>query len=257
MKILMVAPVPFFEPRGTPFSVLGRLKAFSHLGVEVDLVTYHLGEEVSIPGVKIFRIPSIPFIKRVPIGPSFRKLFLDIFLALKVGSLLRKNKYVLLHSHEEASFFSLFWGQRFKIPHLYDMHSSLPQQLRNFEYTRFNPLIRLFEWFEFKIINSSQAIITICPALEDHVRSINPSAPQIMIENMFMEKSSEEVTVEDVTNFKALHGIDQNEIVLYAGTFEPYQGLELLIESALQVVKSRPKVLFFSHGRESFSGGAM
>ena len=251
MKILMVAPEPFFEPRGTPFSVLGRLKALSHLGMEIDLVTYHLGEDVTIPGVRIYRISSIPFIKRVPIGPSFRKLFLDIFLALKVVSLLRKNQYVLLHSHEEASFFSLYLAAIFKVAHLYDMHSSLPQQLRNFEYTRFKPLIRIFEWLENKVINSSQAIITICPALEDHVRNINPSAPQVMIENTFTEISPEEVTVEDVANFKALHGINRNEIVLYAGTFEPYQGLELLFESAAQVVDSRPNVLFFLMGGNS------
>jgi len=51
MKILMIAPQPFFEPRGTPFSVLGRLKAFSELGHEVDLVTYHVGQDVVIPKV--------------------------------------------------------------------------------------------------------------------------------------------------------------------------------------------------------------
>ncbi|MCH7624768.1 MAG: glycosyl transferase family 1, partial [Chloroflexi bacterium] len=49
MKILMLAPQPFLEPRGTPFSVLGRLKALSQLGHKVDLVTYHLGSDVEIP----------------------------------------------------------------------------------------------------------------------------------------------------------------------------------------------------------------
>ena len=38
MKSLMIAPQPFFQPRGTPFSVLGRLHALSELGHSVDLV---------------------------------------------------------------------------------------------------------------------------------------------------------------------------------------------------------------------------
>ncbi|MCC7032558.1 MAG: glycosyl transferase family 1, partial [Acidobacteria bacterium] len=32
MRILMLAPEPFFEPRGTPFSEYHRLKALSELG---------------------------------------------------------------------------------------------------------------------------------------------------------------------------------------------------------------------------------
>ena len=63
MKILMLAPEPFFESRGTPISVLGRLRALSTLGHEVDLVTYHLGENVSIPGMTIHRIPRVPLVR--------------------------------------------------------------------------------------------------------------------------------------------------------------------------------------------------
>ena len=39
MKILMVAPQPFFEPRGTPISVYQRLEALSALGHHIDLLT--------------------------------------------------------------------------------------------------------------------------------------------------------------------------------------------------------------------------
>ena len=39
MKILMISPQPFFEPRGTPISVYQRLEALSALGHEIDLVT--------------------------------------------------------------------------------------------------------------------------------------------------------------------------------------------------------------------------
>ena len=44
MHILMIAPEPFFEPRGTPFSEYHRLRALSSLGHTVDLVTYPCGE---------------------------------------------------------------------------------------------------------------------------------------------------------------------------------------------------------------------
>ena len=40
MHILMIAPEPFFEPRGTPFSEYHRIRALIELGHTVDLVTY-------------------------------------------------------------------------------------------------------------------------------------------------------------------------------------------------------------------------
>ena len=59
MKILMIAPQPFFEPRGTPISVRQRLTGLTMLGHQVDLATYHLGEDVDLPGLTIYRTPSI------------------------------------------------------------------------------------------------------------------------------------------------------------------------------------------------------
>ena len=82
MKILMIAPQPFFEPRGTPFSVFGRLRALSQLGHDVDLVTYHVGASPAIPGVTIFRTTALRFIREIPIGPSRVKLFLDVLHSL-------------------------------------------------------------------------------------------------------------------------------------------------------------------------------
>ena len=36
MRILMIAPEPFFEPRGTPFSEYHRIRALLDLGHTVD-----------------------------------------------------------------------------------------------------------------------------------------------------------------------------------------------------------------------------
>ena len=118
MKILMLAPQPFLEPRGTPFSVLGRLKALSQLGHKVDLVTYHLGSDVEIPEVKIHRIMKVPFIKSIKVGPSLPKLLLDALVLMKAIRLVIRGNYDLLHTHEEASFFGVILAKLFRLPHL-------------------------------------------------------------------------------------------------------------------------------------------
>ena len=70
MKILMLAPEPFFQPRGTPISVYFRTTALTALGHEVDLVTYPLGEDVEIENLRIFRLPNFLRLKKIKIGPS-------------------------------------------------------------------------------------------------------------------------------------------------------------------------------------------
>jgi glycosyltransferase involved in cell wall biosynthesis len=248
LKILMLAPQPFFEPRGTPFSVLGRLKALSKLGHQVDLLTYHLGQDVAVPNVVIHRTPCIKFIKTIKVGPGLTKLFLDILLFAKAIYLLKKYHYDLLHTHEEASFFGILLAKLFRIKHLYEMHSSLPQQLSNFQFTRFRPVIRFFEWLEFAAINSSNAVITICPALEEHVKKIDGCARSVMIENVSSADYLEIMTEEDVNECKAAYSLNGEKIVLYTGTFELYQGVSLLVSSAAQVLRERQDVVFLLVG---------
>jgi glycosyltransferase involved in cell wall biosynthesis len=247
-RILMIAPEPFFEPRGTPFSVFWRLKALSRLGYEVDLLTYPVGLDVAVPGVKIIRISSMRFIRQIPVGPSWKKLFLDIFLFVKAIRLLCQGRYDLLHTHEEASFFGILLAKLFGIPHLYDMHSSLPQQLRNFQFTRFRPLIRLFEWLENRAICLSDAIISICPALEEYVNQLNGHGRHVMIENMASEEDACAVSEEEVRKFETAHSLGRKTIVLYAGTFEQYQGIDLLIASAVSVLEKRKDIIFLLMG---------
>jgi len=144
MDILMIAPQPFLEPRGTPISVYQRVQGLATLGHTIDLVTYHIGQDVQIPGVTIHRIPHVPFIKQVKVGPSWAKPLLDLLIFWTAFRLLTTKQYDVIHSHEEAAFFCGLLARMFHTRHLYDMHSSLPQQLRNFNFGNARPLVRLF-----------------------------------------------------------------------------------------------------------------
>ncbi len=249
MNILMIAPQPFFEPRGTPFSVFGRLRALSQLGRDVDLVTYHVGQNLVIPRVTIFRTPMLSFVRHVPIGPSQIKLLLDVLLLFRALGLMLRKRYDLLHTHEEASFFGVLLAQMFRIPHVYDMHSSLPQQLTNFQYTRSRSVVRLFEWLESRTINSSDAVITICPALAEQVRKLNGRVPQLMIENVpSAEADPEVVSDESLRRFRLDHSLEGKRVILYAGNFEAYQGIDLLLSSAEQVVARAQDAVFLLVG---------
>lgn len=248
MKVLMIAPQPWFSPRGTPFSVLHRLYAISRLGHQVDLVTYHIGKDIPIKNVTIYRIPKIPFIKKIAVGPSLTKVLLDIFIFIKARKLLKQNKYDLLHTHEEAGFIAPIFIGKFKLRHLYDMHSSLPQQLTNFKFTKLRFLIRLFEQLENSTITSAEAVITICPELHAYVKALFPDKFNMLIENVADNSVVFRQKTKSPDDIKKQYNLNNHLVVVYAGTFESYQGLDLLIKSGLRVINYHRNVAFILVG---------
>src|SRR3990170_5228732 len=179
----MIAPQPFFEPRGTPFSEYHRIRALLELGRTVDLVTYPFGSDVSMPGLRVFRCLRPPFVHDVRIGPSLAKVPLDLTLTLTACRRALSQSYDVVHSHEEGSFIGVLIAALLRVPHLYDMHSSLPQQLTNFGFSGSTLIRSVFLGMERLMIRRSQVVIVICPALEETVRAIDPQARIVLIEN--------------------------------------------------------------------------
>jgi glycosyltransferase involved in cell wall biosynthesis len=244
INVLMIAPQPFFEPRGTPISVYQRLQALSVLGYRVDLLTYHVGQQVSIPGVAVYRNPRIPFIQKVKLGPSWSKALLDVLLFLQAIILLLRHRYDVIHSHEEAAFWSALLAKAFRTRHVYDMHSSLPQQLAGIPQWNLWPLVKLFEMLESWVVNTCEAVITIGVDLEERVLAINPGAKTVLMQNLAILADcagTTQTSAETLIEKLRLHG---SVPVVYTGSFERYQGLDLLLGSAVIVVKQDPSLVF-------------
>jgi glycosyltransferase involved in cell wall biosynthesis len=240
MRILMIAPEPFFEPRGTPFSEFHRIRALTSLGHQVDLVTYPFGDDVAMPGLRVFRSLRPPLVRRVKIGPSFAKLPLDALLTLTALRRALGGRYDAIHSHEEGGVIGVVLSAVLRIPHLYDMHSSLPQQLTNFAFTGSRVIRRVFRALERLMIRRSRVVIVICPALEDTVHEIDPAARVVLIENA-PGSAEDAATPEAAAGVRARFGLSADTpLVLYTGTFEAYQGLDLLFASMAIVRAARP-----------------
>ncbi len=239
MRILMIAPEPFFEPRGTPFSEYHRIRALLDLGHTVDLVTYPFGEDVTLPGLRVFRCARPPLMNGIGIGPSWKKVPLDFALLATACRRAMSGKYDAVHSHEEGSFFGVVLAGILGLPHLYDMHSSLPQQLTNFAYSKSRLLTAFFGVMERFVVRRSRVVIVICPQLEDVVRGIDTTVPSVLIENA--PGSGDAPTLGSGLEIRTNLGLVPSvPVILYTGTFEAYQGLDLLFASMKHVLATRP-----------------
>ena len=82
MNILMLAPEPFFEPRGTPISIYFRIHALGELGHRSpSSPTPSERMSPASTALRIVRSPNLLGIRRVKIGPSLAKIPLDFLLS--------------------------------------------------------------------------------------------------------------------------------------------------------------------------------
>lgn len=243
MKVLVVAPQPFFAARGTPLSVYYRTLVMAELGVSIDLLTYGLGDDINLAGVRHVRIPRLPFIRSIPVGPSLRKLAHDFLMLVWTFVLCVRHRYVAVHAHEEAVFWCALFKKVFGYKLIYDMHSSLPQQLDNFQKSKYRWFKPIFSWLERWSIESTDLLVTICPDLEMQVsRQYSSKTPQILIENSLFDPvvlkkpQTSEVKDDFLDPLKT-----SRRWIYYGGTFECYQGVEILVDAMPTVLTVHPE----------------
>lgn len=251
MKILMLAPEPFLEPRGTPFSVYYRIKALISCGYEVDLITYPLGKEVILPGLNVYRAPLFPFMREIKVGPSLAKVLLDVFVFLIAFWRLCVTRYGYVHTHEEAGVIGVVLARMFGCKHLYDMHSDMAEEMSNFSFTRSRWLIHCVETLQAWVVRSSEAVIVVYPELEQKVRNIAPDMAVHLITNAPVDIDLPPVDQERIARLRQQLGLGKRPVLVYTGTLENYQGIDLLLQSVVQVQPNYPHACYIVVGGRS------
>ena len=228
MRILMVSPHPVYSPRGTPISVLNRCRALAELGHEVDLVTYPIGEDVPVPGLKYLRA-RVPGIKTVAVGLSWRKVPLDLAVFAKASwaIVMHRRRYQVLHTHEEAGILGLL-ARAVRVPHVYDMGNELAVVARNYGLGDRHPITMLAVRAERRIVRSSDVVIAHFPAIRTSVSAWAPAVPVEVVFNVPLEPGPD---AKVTSLFRSQWSPDGRPVVLYTGTLERYQGLEELVEA--------------------------
>lgn len=233
MKILLVAPQPFYRERGTPMAVRLLVEQLCAFGHEVDLLVYHDGEDVQFPGLRLFRAGRPPGVGEVPIGISLRKLACDLWMVAALHRMLRRHRYDVIHAVEEmvfpAALMHRFYGARL----VYDMDSSLSDQLTE-SWTLLRPLRRVFEAIERRFIWRSSLVLAVCEDLAAKVRPWLGDAPVIVLPDVPMGDGAL-AAVEPLRNAG-----DDRLVALYVGNLERYQGIDLLLESLAQLEEAAP-----------------
>jgi glycosyltransferase involved in cell wall biosynthesis len=247
LKVIHIAPTPFFSNRGCHIRIRNEIEGLQQNGIKVILCTYHHGNNV--PGLDVRRIRAIPGYTKTSAGYSPFKFVADILLFFLVFKTVWRERPVLIHGHlHEGALLGwlvsifLYWR---RIPVVMDMQGSLSGELKAYGvFTSFPLLLRFFLVIE-KIICRLPHFI-VCSSLgsisflrrkckiEDNKSS--------MLQDVVPEKFFQ---THDKSYWRRTYRIPEDKsVVIYTGSFLTGKGIEHLLES-MKLLLSKRKDLFF------------
>jgi glycosyltransferase involved in cell wall biosynthesis len=230
MKILMIAPQPFYAERGTPMNVKLMCQVLGGAGYQIDLLVFPTGTDIAMENVNIIRLPNLLRATAIPVGPSFIKLAYDIELILVSLCLLLTKKYDMVHGIEEGGFLSVFWGRLFKIASIFDLDSSISEQLKYSQFIKSRLLLNFVKRIEIWCFKNSNLVITVCQALSKRVLNQYSRANICQIEDIPL--SREKTPGQNCTDALIRRYRLENTLrIVYTGNLAAYQGIDLLIEA--------------------------
>jgi len=248
LRILMIAPTPYFADRGCHVRIYEEARALMKLGHEVCIVTYHLGRDM--PGVRVVRTPHVPWYNKLEAGPSWHKPYLDMLLLWKSLAEARSFRPHLIHAHlHEGALIGAVLKGVLRIPLLFDYQGSLSGESLNHGFFRDTSLIlKLFKGLERTIDRLADRIITSSnKGRQELIREwgIAPEKVTGLIDGvdteMFRPCSRSEARRE-------LKIPEDVKLVAYLGLFNRYQGVDLLLDVISLVRSEAPNVRFLLMG---------
>ncbi len=224
-KILVLAPQPFFQERGTPIAVKLLVEELGRLGFDVHLLVFHEGEDVAMDSVTLHRIPAIAGIRNIPPSISWKKIVCNGVMFFSMLRLLKKYDFDLVHAVEESVFLVRAVSLLSGIPYVYDMDSSLVIQMVD-KLSFLSPFRPLLTFFERSAVRGSTGVVAVCRELEEIVGKYDPEKRIVRLEDISL---LDENAYSD--EFLRKRYSISGPIMLYVGNLEGYQGIDLLLES--------------------------
>lgn len=224
MKILLLAPQPFFVDRGTPIAVRAVAETLAAAGHAVDLVSFHGGRDVTMPGVRHTRSAKPPWVREVPVGLSWQKMLCSLGLFVAALRLLRRERHDYIHAVEDSVFLALVLRLIGRTKLVYDMDSIMSDQIIE-KWPRLRPLGRLMRGLERVAMRGSDLVLCVCPALAQRVAEDAPDVPcRVLHDFPLWDDTAKAPPIRQPADGRIL--------ALYVGNLQHYQGVDLLLRAA-------------------------
>lgn len=255
MKILVVAPTPFFADRGTHIRILEEALALEKRGHELTIATYHIGRDIKgevETRIDVRRILRLLFwYKKLEAGPDWQKIVLDIMLIRKVFNLARTGRPEVIHAHLHEGVLIgfivqklLFWR---KMKLVADFHGSLTKEMESHSYLKGGLLRKIFSFIEKTVDNMGQSACASSWENAEELRSIRQDAEvAVVLDGVNLDHYAALPAKEELR--RELELPQDKTIITYAGALVPNKGISYLLEAMEAVLAQSPKAFFVLGG---------
>lgn len=255
LKILMVAPTPFFADRGTHIRILEEALALEQCGHTVTIATYHIGKDIP-PSlhtkISVRRIRRLLFwYKKLEAGPDWQKIFLNVLLIKKVLFLARTEHPDIIHGHLHEGVLIgwivqkiLFWRH---IALVADFHGSLVKEMVSHKYLSQGILRKIFQRLEAMIDNLGDAAVTSSWENTDEIGRIRKGKiTETLLDGVRLEMFS---NLPDKMILRKRYGVPEDKIVIaYTGALILNKGISFFLDAIPIIVKRYPETHFIVAG---------
>lgn len=255
MRILVVAPTPFFSDRGTHIRILEEALALEKRGHNLTIATYHIGRDID-PRIKtkidIRRIRRLLFwYKKLEAGPDWQKIILDFMLLRKVFYLARTQKPDIIHAHLHEGVLIgylvqklLFWK---KIKMVCDFHGSLTREMVSHAYLNGGLLKKIFRKVEKWIDNLGDFAITSSPENTEEISQVRHDEKiETVLDGVNLDYYCNMPAKQESKNELELP-LDKT-IVTYTGALVLNKGIHFLLDAILLVFQETREIFFVIAG---------
>ena len=237
MRILLLAPHPFYQDRGTPIDVMLVLRVLAaRPDTQVDALVYHEGAPVDLPNVRLHRIRAPSFVRGIRPGFSAKKLYCDVLMFFAAWRMASKGGYDIVHAGEESVFIAMVLKRRFGIPYVYDLDSSIAQQMVE-KKPWLKPLSPVLDRWEGAAIRGALVNFPVCNALADLCEK-RGSARTVTLHDISQLRDPGRTASGTLKRELGVDGV----LFLYIGNLEPYQGIDLLLDSFERAAARNPSI---------------
>ncbi|MBK5257481.1 MAG: glycosyltransferase family 4 protein [Vicinamibacteria bacterium] len=236
MRVLLLAPQPFHEVRGTPLAVAALVRTLGELGHDVDLLTFPQGDAWSAPRVRHLRSARLGGARIRP-GFSIAKALQDVPFAWRAVRLSRSGAYDVVHAVEESALLVAPFLPR-SMKFVVDMDSDLGEQLAQSKSALARALGPLASWWHGRSLRRADLAIVINARLEDAVRRVRPA---LRVHQLADPPLVSTLTDSDRVAGAALRAtldLGDAPVALYTGNFERYQGVPMMAQAAARTTRA-------------------
>jgi glycosyltransferase involved in cell wall biosynthesis len=110
------------------------------------------------------------------------------------------------------------------------------------------PVIALAERLERWSVRNSDLVIAVCDALKERVLKLEPNKNVAVLEDIPVVEKAPANLAAEIVRLRTELKIENRACVVYTGTFEAYQGIDLLLDSIPLVTAQHPETLFILVG---------